>query len=184
MLDQIRHNIQARLDDLLAEADNLRHALAALGSSGSAARSATAPASASVRAPRRSSPPSGTSAKTVTARRPRASVPAAPTSPPPAPAAPSSTAGEADGRPRTRAASGVTKAAVLAALADGSAMTAGEVAGATGLARASVSTTLSKLSKAGAVSKAARGYQLVSDTVAPNAPAAASGRAKEEPPAA
>jgi DNA-binding transcriptional ArsR family regulator len=53
-----------------------------------------------------------------------------------------------------------TKHAVLAALADGSAMTAGEVATATGLGRASVSTTLSKLAKAGELTKAARGYQI------------------------
>ena len=39
-------------------------------------------------------------------------------------------------------------------------MTAGEVAAATGLARASVSTTLSKLAKAGELTKAARGYQI------------------------
>jgi DNA-binding IclR family transcriptional regulator len=40
------------------------------------------------------------------------------------------------------------------------AMTAREVAGATGLGRASVSTTLSKLAKSGEVQKAARGYEL------------------------
>jgi hypothetical protein len=39
-------------------------------------------------------------------------------------------------------------------------MTAGEVATATGLGRASVSTTLSKLSKTAEVTKAARGYKL------------------------
>jgi DNA-binding IclR family transcriptional regulator len=51
---------------------------------------------------------------------------------------------------------------VLKALADanGGAMTASEVASATGLGRASVSTTLSKLAKSGEVSKANRGYQL------------------------
>ena len=59
-----------------------------------------------------------------------------------------------------RTASGATKSAVLAALASGDAMTAGEVANATGLGRASVSTTLSKLSKTGEVTKAARGYQI------------------------
>jgi DNA-binding transcriptional ArsR family regulator len=59
-----------------------------------------------------------------------------------------------------RTAPGATKTAVLGALASGSAMTAGEVATATGLGRASVSTTLSKLAKAGAVTKAARGYEL------------------------
>ena len=56
--------------------------------------------------------------------------------------------------------SGATKTAVLGALAGGKAMTAGEVAAATGLGRASVSTTLSKLAKSGEVAKAQRGYQL------------------------
>lgn len=56
--------------------------------------------------------------------------------------------------------SGATKHAVLAALSGTGAMTAGEVAAATGLGRASVSTTLSKLAKSGEVIKAARGYQL------------------------
>jgi DNA-binding IclR family transcriptional regulator len=49
---------------------------------------------------------------------------------------------------------------VLAALADGKAMTAGEVAAATGLGRGTVSTTLSKLAKSGEVVKAERGYRL------------------------
>jgi DNA-binding IclR family transcriptional regulator len=49
---------------------------------------------------------------------------------------------------------------VLGALGDGQAMTAGEVAAATGLARATVSTTLSKLANTGEVLKAERGYQL------------------------
>lgn len=39
-------------------------------------------------------------------------------------------------------------------------MTASEVANATGLGRASVSTTLSKLAKNGDITKAARGYQI------------------------
>ncbi len=57
--------------------------------------------------------------------------------------------GGADARQLSRcscpcaAAPGATKAAVLAALKDGSAMTAGEIAVATGLGRATVSTTLS-----------------------------------------
>jgi DNA-binding IclR family transcriptional regulator len=51
---------------------------------------------------------------------------------------------------------------VLKALADanGDALTASEVAAATGLGRASVSTTLSKLARAGDVNKAQRGYTL------------------------
>jgi DNA-binding transcriptional ArsR family regulator len=63
-------------------------------------------------------------------------------------------------RTRSRTAPGATKARVLAALADGEAMTAGEVAAATGLARGTVSTTLSKLAKSGEVLKAERGYRL------------------------
>jgi DNA-binding transcriptional ArsR family regulator len=59
-----------------------------------------------------------------------------------------------------RTAPGETKARVLAALSDGKPMTAGEVAAATGLARGTVSTTLSKLAKSGDVRKADRGYQL------------------------
>jgi len=63
---------------------------------------------------------------------------------------------------------------VLAALAGGEAMTAGEVAAKTGLVRGTVSTTLSTLAKSGAVLKAERGYR-----IAPNggSPASASVRA-------
>jgi DNA-binding IclR family transcriptional regulator len=39
-------------------------------------------------------------------------------------------------------------------------MTAGDIAGTTGLGRASISTLLSNLAKAGEVAKADRGYQL------------------------
>ncbi len=55
---------------------------------------------------------------------------------------------------------GATKASVLAALAGGDAMTAGQVATKAKLARPTVSTTLSKLAKTGEVQKAARGYRL------------------------
>ena len=55
---------------------------------------------------------------------------------------------------------------MLAALAGGDAMTAGQVADKTGLARPTVSTTLSKLAKAGEVQKAERGYR-----IAPASPA-------------
>lgn len=61
-----------------------------------------------------------------------------------------------------RRTSGATKNGVLAALSTGSAMTASDVAAATGVGRASVSTTLSKLAKSGEVTKAGRGYQLAS----------------------
>ena len=59
---------------------------------------------------------------------------------------------------------------MLAALADGEAMTAGQVAGKTGLARGTVSTTLSKLAKSGEVHKAERGYRLAPAPEAAPAP--------------
>jgi DNA-binding transcriptional ArsR family regulator len=68
-----------------------------------------------------------------------------------------------------RTASGATKTAVLQALSGGSAMTAGEIATATGLGRATLSITLSKLAKSGELIKAARGYQLAGPT-APGTP--------------
>ena len=58
---------------------------------------------------------------------------------------------------------------MLAALADGEPTTAGEVATKAGLARGTVSTTLSKLAESGEVQKAERGYRLSSAT--PSAPA-------------
>jgi DNA-binding MarR family transcriptional regulator len=61
-----------------------------------------------------------------------------------------------------RTARGQTRASVLAALAGGEAMTAGEVATKAGLSRPTVSTTLSKLAKSGEVQKAERGYRVVS----------------------
>ena len=51
---------------------------------------------------------------------------------------------------------------MLAALSSEHALTAGEVAKATGLVRGTVSTILSKLSKTGEVVKADRGYRLTS----------------------
>jgi DNA-binding MarR family transcriptional regulator len=57
---------------------------------------------------------------------------------------------------------GATKASVLAALGAGDAMTASQVATKAGLARPTVSTTLSKLAKTGEVQKAERGYRLTS----------------------
>ena len=62
----------------------------------------------------------------------------------------------------SRTTRGATKASVLGALAGGDAMTAGQVATKAGLARPTVSTTLSKLAKTGEVEKAARGYRLAS----------------------
>jgi DNA-binding transcriptional ArsR family regulator len=54
---------------------------------------------------------------------------------------------------------GQTRARILEALKDGP-KTAGEIAAATGVARGTASTTLSKLAKTGEVVKAERGYRL------------------------
>lgn len=137
MIDRIRQDIQERLDQLLTEAERLRQALNALGGD--------VPASA-IRA--------GGGRATRTRSRAAGSEPVARTRG-------ASTRARGGASARSRAAGG-TKASVLKALADadGGAMTASEVASATGLGRASVSTTLSKLAKSGDVSKAERGYQL------------------------
>jgi DNA-binding transcriptional ArsR family regulator len=74
-------------------------------------------------------------------------------------------------QPTTR---GATKASVLAVLSERDAMTAGEVAAATGLGRGTVSTTLSKLAKAGEVQKAERGYQLPAASATARSDASAS----------
>ena len=144
MLDQLRHDLQHRLDDLLAEAAKLRRALVALGS-GERKRPSTADnGSRAPRSRRRTPPaPSRGRAGSRTPSSPRAKSAAA-----------------ARNGTTARTASGATKSAVLAALASGNAMTASEVANATGLGRASVSTTLSKLAKTGEITKATRGYQL------------------------
>jgi predicted Rossmann fold nucleotide-binding protein DprA/Smf involved in DNA uptake len=140
LIDRIRHDIQQRLDQLLAEAEKLRHALAALD-------------------PReRSTPKPKTTKSQPTAKR-AAKTPDAPKQTPPR--RQTRTASTAN-RPSasTRTAPGETKAKVLAALSGDRALTAGEVAKETGLARPTVSTTLSKLSKTGEVLKADRGYRL------------------------
>ena len=140
MIDRLREQIQERLDQLAGEADRLRKALAALD-----LRSSKAPARKQPgRKPAQPTKPAPSTTKHTTPRR--ASQPAART-------------------PR-RTAPGATKASVLAALAGGDAMTAGQVADKTGLARPTVSTTLSKLAKAGEVQKAERGYR-----IAPASPA-------------
>jgi CRP-like cAMP-binding protein len=122
LIDQLRHDIQQRLDELLAEADRLRLALTALG-----------PAETSARAP---------ASRATTPARARRSKPAR----------------KASSRPR--AARGATRTAVLSALADGNAMTASQVASATGLPRPSVSTMLSTLVRRGELTKAERGYRV------------------------
>jgi DNA-binding transcriptional ArsR family regulator len=63
------------------------------------------------------------------------------------------------GRRRAAAPRGQTRARILEALKDDP-KTAGEIAHATGVARGTASTTLSKLVKTGEVVKAARGYTL------------------------
>jgi len=140
MIDQLRSDIQQRLNQLLAEADKLRRALTALGSHDGAS---TSPSSSQRRRESRAQTSTSRSRATASQTRPRS-----------APRSASAT------ETRTRAASGETRSAVLQALSNGKAMTAGEVASATGLGRASVSTTLSKLAKSGEVSKAERGYLL------------------------
>lgn len=138
MIDRLRHDIQERLAQLLAEAEKLRAALAALDPRSSPTQPAKAPP-----------------AKAPPAASRRRSARPAPTS-----------------SPRPRPAAGATKTAVLRALAPGGAMTAGEVAAATGLGRATVSTTLSKLAKSGEVTKAQRGYNLPEPSTKTSAPAA------------
>ncbi len=120
-LDRFRQDIQERLEQLRAEGDKLRRALAALD-------------------PRERSTP-----------RPARSTPRRASAPTRSPGAV---------RTRARTAPGETKGKVLAALANGDAMTAGEVATATGLNRGTVSTMLSKCVKTGEVLKAERGYRL------------------------
>ena len=144
MLDQLRHDVQHRLEDLLAEADKLRRALGVLGSGESKKPSRAHDGSRAPR-PRRRTPPAPPRGRagSRTPSSQRAKYAAA-----------------AGNGTTARTASGETKSAVLAALASGNAMTASEVANATGLGRASVSTTLSKLAKSGEITKATRGYQL------------------------
>ena len=136
MIDRLREQIQHRLDQLAAEADRLRKALAALDP-----RSSAQPAR---------KPPARTPARAAT-RKPKA---------PAAQSARTQRPGQAAARSPRRTASGATNASVLAALAGGEAMTAGQVADKTGLARGTVSTTLSKLAKSGELQKAQRGYRL------------------------
>jgi DNA-binding transcriptional ArsR family regulator len=139
LIDRIRHDIQQRLEQLLAEADKLRHALVALD-------------------PRERVSPKPTAAK------PRSTEERAVNPTGTAKRAPAH-AGAPDGAPAaTRTRPGETKTKVLAALSHDGGSTAGEVAKATGLARPTVSTTLSRLAKTGAVVKADRGYRLPSST--------------------
>ena len=145
VIDRLREQIQERLDQLADEADRLRKALAALDPrSSKRARRASRPR----RKPAQAAAPKPNASATKRAPARRTSQPAA--------------------RSPRRTAPGATKASVLAALAGGEAMTAGQVADKTGLARPTVSTTLSKLAKTGEVQKAERGYRLA--TAAPATP--------------
>jgi hypothetical protein len=140
LIDRIRQDIHERLDQLVAEADKLRRALAALDP-----REKPAPKSTPKRPTKRAQRSASTTAST------RASRSAAPRKRAVAQAKESSSA---------RTARGATKAKVLGALSTDAAMTAGEVATATGLGRATVSTTLTKLAQSGEAVKAERGYRL------------------------
>jgi DNA-binding transcriptional ArsR family regulator len=142
LIDRIRHDIQQRLEQLLVEADKLRHALAALDPRERSTRKAKTT---------KSQPTATRAAKTPDAAK---QTPARTRT---------RTAGAANGASAsTRTPLGQTKTKVLAALSSDQALTAGEVATATGLARPTISTTLSKLSKTGEVVKAERGYRLPS----------------------
>jgi predicted Rossmann fold nucleotide-binding protein DprA/Smf involved in DNA uptake len=133
MIDRLRDELQQRLEQLQDETEKLGRALRALGPGGK---------------PTRKAAPAG---------RSRAAAAAAPKPPPAAPRTRAASASKP--KPRARAALGSTKSTVLSALPENGAMTAGEVAKATGLKIATVSTTLSKAAKSGEVTKAKRGYQ-------------------------
>jgi DNA-binding transcriptional ArsR family regulator len=156
MLDQLHRDIQTRLDELLAEADKLRRALAALGSRGARKPRAASPsrdagATATARAtPARRSETQARQRRTAGSVTPASRRTESQATKP---------AGGATATNR-RTAPGATKTAVLEALRGGEAMTASEIATATGLGRPTVSTTLSRLAKSGEVTKADRGYRL------------------------
>jgi len=133
LIDRIPHDIQQRLDQLLAEADRLRHALAALD-------------------PRECSAPKPKTTDLQSTEKRAAKTPDAKQAPARARTRVATTADGASGPARTPP--GETKAQVVAALSKGQALTAGEVAQASGLARPTVSTTPSKLLKTGDVIKA------------------------------
>ena len=142
LIDRIRHDIQQRLEQLLAETDKLRHALVALD-------------------PRERVSPR------PTATQPQPSTKRAVNPPDTANRTPARASASNGASASRRTPPGETQAKVLAALSPDQGSTAGEVAKATGLARATVSTTLSKLSKTGAVVKAERGYRLPSTATRP-----------------
>ncbi len=171
LIDRIRNDIQDRLDAVLGEADKLRKALSALdprsapGSpGGGASRSRNARSGGSGRSSRgsASSQRSGSSQRSRSSQRSGSSQRSR-----------STQGSRRSGRRAStrRTPPGATKNRVLETLADGRPRTAGEVAEATGLARGTVSTTLSKLARAGDLVKAERGYRLPTES-APGAAAA------------
>jgi len=86
---------------------------------------------------------------------------------------------------RRRAPRGATRHAVLEALADGNAMTAGQLATATGLPRERIAPELSKLVKTGDLVKADRGYKApTSEASAPASSATSTATPNGNPPAA
>jgi DNA-binding transcriptional ArsR family regulator len=142
LLDRIRKEIEDRLEEVRAEEAQLLKLLKAMAPANGDTPAATAAASSRrtrSAGPTRARRAAKRSAKTAGRRAKSATSAVAATS---------------------RTAPGETKTRVLKALADGKAKTAGEVATASGLARGSVSTTLSKLAKAGDVVKADRGYTI------------------------
>jgi len=156
MHDQLSRHIKTRLDALLSEADKLRHALTALGSRDEyPKRSEASRSSASRRA-------EGAGTPTASSSRQRSGAGAKK----PAQASSSRQREPREGRSggpagnATRSAPGATKRAVLQTWSAGEAMTAGEIAATTGLGRATISTTLSRLAKSGELTKVARGYQI------------------------
>jgi len=161
MIDQLRSQIQELLEQLLAEVEKLRRALAALGGGNGSPtnQAATRPRRSAAKGPGRARTTSTRSAGTVKAPATAAGTEDSPTGASSASTKERASSSSAAPRSRTRAPLGATKSAVLAALSNGQAMTAGDVAAATGLGRATVSTTLSKLAKTGEVAKADRGYR-------------------------
>lgn len=183
MLDQLRRDIQTRLDELLSETNKLRHALAALTSRNGAAAATSNGKSSPTPSRRQASTtpaPSTPSRDPVPARRKTAAASSTSAASPKAASSPA-TLPPKDASAPARTAPGTTKTAVLKALAGGTAMTASEVANATGLGRASVSTTLSKLAKTGDVTKAVRGYQITGQTTRTRVAGAAGDAADKQP---
>lgn len=181
MLDQLRRDIKTRLDELLGEAHKLRQALAALSSRDSSPGRSVRADSSPARPRRRadSAPASASTTRRSASSRPKgtARASARASASPRAPKPPATKRASGSGRSAARTAPGATKSAILAVLANGNAMTAGEIATATGLGRPTVSTTLSRLAKTGELTKATRGYQVSTQTPA-SAAAGADDRAR------